>query len=57
MTQEEFRKTVADFNRDPQRWGPFIEKVQKIVEEKIPGGPATGDGDSTGGQGIRQPSP
>ena len=56
MTQEEFRKTVADFNRDPQRWVSLIEKVQKIVEEKIPRGPAAGPGDSTGGQGIRQPS-
>ena len=35
MTQEEFRKTVADFNRDPQRWGSFIKKVEKIVEKEI----------------------
>lgn len=33
MTPEEFRKHVAEYNRDPQRWGPFIEKVQKVVEE------------------------
>jgi hypothetical protein len=35
MTQEEFRKTVAEYNRDPQRWGTLIEKVQKIVEEEV----------------------
>jgi hypothetical protein len=35
MTQEEFRRRVAEYNRDPQRWGALIEKVQKIVEEEV----------------------
>lgn len=35
MTKEEFRKVVAEFNRDPQRWGAFIEKVQKVVDEGV----------------------
>jgi hypothetical protein len=58
MTREEFRKTVAEYNRDPQRWAPFIEKVQKIIEEET----ARTDSSSSmpGGAGaaesLRQPS-
>jgi len=51
MTQEEFRKTVAEYNRDPLRWGGLMEKVEKIVQEEVarqtstqpsPGAPASG---------------
>jgi len=35
MTQEDFRRRVSEYNRDPQRWSALIEKVQKIIEEEV----------------------
>jgi hypothetical protein len=35
MTPEEFRKRVGELNRTPQRWGEFMERVQKIVEQHV----------------------
>jgi len=58
MTAEEFRKIVADYNRDPRRWESVIEKVQKIVEDEVTrsAAPDASLRDSTAAAGIRQPS-
>lgn len=58
MTREEFRKIVADYNRDPQKWGSVIEKVQKIVEEEVARSvsSASSPGDSVAARGVTQSS-
>jgi len=58
MTREEFRRTVADYNRDPQRWGSLIVKVQKIIDEEIarPDSNSSMPGDAGATQSLKQPS-
>jgi len=58
MTREEFRKIVADFNRDPQRWGSLIEEVQKIIEAETAAPPSSASSpvDSAAAPGVRQSS-
>jgi len=64
MTQEEFRRRVSEYNREPQRWSALIEKVQKIIEEEVareaspppvPGVTSTGPGGAP--SGSRAPAP
>ncbi len=59
MTQEEFRRRVAEYNRDPQRWGAFIENVQKIVEEEVTrkASPPSSRGDTSSSPGGATSSP
>jgi hypothetical protein len=58
MTADEFRKIVADYNRDPRRWESVIEKVQKIVEDEVARSAASvaSPRDSTAAAGFSQPS-
>ena len=64
MTQEEFRRRVSEYNRDPQRWSALIEKVQKIIEEEVareaspppgPGVTSRSPGDDTSGSRASAP--
>jgi hypothetical protein len=57
MSEDQFRATVAEYNRDPRAWGPLIEKVQRLIEEETAAGnPGESQPDSTSPPGVRPPS-